>query len=367
MIKKILPKFVTEKGNVWYVRRSFRDADGIRRQVWRKCETQDESCVQKVLAQVDDVVAKRRSGVVEKSFPSSKQSLFKTVAEKFRKAELIAPVYIGLKKVAGKKSVARYEYQLKMLIAHFGNRDITEITFNDCYQFKLKRLQTPVKTKYGTRQRAIRTVHLELSTLRQVFNFAIRERILNRSPFQDGKGLICPSDDNRRFVELSDAEQAALIENCPAYVPYLKIVVIGCLDAGFRLGEILKLTWRQVDFGKNEIRLFNYQTKTAKERTIPMSTRFRETLLEWKKTNGDGEKVLNVSYIRKVWHKLRESIGRDDLTIHDLRHAFATNLHKRGVNIVTIQKLLGHANIETTIIYINPSNDELHDAIRVLD
>lgn len=93
--------------------------------------------------------------------------------------------------------------------------EIAEITFNDCYQFKLARLATPVKTKYGERQRAIRTVHYELSLLRQVFNFAVRERLLNRSPFQDGKGLIVPADNNKRFVTLSDDEQEKLIANCP--------------------------------------------------------------------------------------------------------------------------------------------------------
>lgn len=362
-----MPKFVIEKGNVWFVRRSYKEPDGKRRQVWRKCETKDLTHVRDVLNRVDEIIQKRLSGDGAKTHQPSTKFLFKTVAEKFKKAELIEPVYINLKKVAGKKSVARYEYQLKMLTAHFGNRDISDITFNDCYQFKIKPLQTPVKTKYGTRQRAIRTVHYELSTLRQVFNFAIRERLLNRSPFADGKGLICPSDDNRRFVELSEDEQRRLIENCPAHVPYLKIVIVGCLDAGFRIGELMNLNWSQVNFENNEIKLFNYQTKTAKERTIPMTTRLREMLLDWKRKNGGGEKVLNVTYIRKVWHKLRESIGREDLTVHDLRHAFATNLHKRGVNIVTIQKLLGHANIETTMIYINPSNDELHDAIAALD
>jgi integrase len=369
MIKKNLPKNVVEKDNIWYVRRCYTDKTGKRRQIWRKCDSQNENSVREILLRIDKEIQKIKSGksVRKTPQPFTPKNKFKEIAQKFEKDELINPIYVNQKKVAGKKSVSRNKYQLKVLTDYFGNHDIAQITFNDCLQFKIKRLQTPVKTKYGERPRAIRTVHYELSTLRQVFNFAIRERIISRSPFQDGKGLICPSDDARRFVELSDEEQRRLVENCPAHVPYLKVIVIGCLDAGFRLGEILQLRWEQIDFQKNEIRLWNWQTKSAKMRVLPLTKRFKETLLAWREENPVAEKVINVTYMRKVWYKLRASINREDLTIHDLRHCFATQLHRRGVNIVTIQKLLGHANIQTTMIYINPTNDELHEAIRFLD
>jgi integrase len=366
MIKKNLPKFVVRKDEVLYVRRSYKNLDGKRKQIWRQLPKNDLNLVPQILLAVNAAIKNRQSAIPKTPIP--KRNSFKSVAARFEKAELIAPIYINHKKVAGKKSAHRNRHQIKILVEHFGEQDIAEITFNDCLQFKFKRLQTPVKSKYSERQRAIRTVHYELAVLRQVLNFATRERIINRSPFQDGKGLITPSDDNRRFVELSEDEQMQLVENCPPIAPYLKVIVIACLDAGFRFGELLKLKWSQVDFAKKEIRLWNWQTKTAKQRVLPMTDRLKATLLEWKAAGNDGDDaVLKVTYIRRVWHKLRASIGRDDLTLHDLRHAFATNLHKRGVNIATIQRLLGHANIQTTMIYINPSNDELHDAISVLN
>ena len=178
--------------------------------------------------------------------------------------------------------------------------------------------------------------------------------------------MICPSDNNKRFVTLFESDQNQLVANCPIEFPYLKVIVICCLDAGFRLGEILNLKWSQVDFVERKIKLYNWQTKTAKARTLPMSKRVYEILTAWKKL-ATNDNLFKVKEIKKTWNTLRNSINRPDLHIHDLRHCFATRLHAKGVGIATISRLLGHSSIKTTQIYINPSDDELKNAVSVLD
>jgi integrase len=358
---KIVLGNVVIKDGLWYVRKSYL-LKGKRKQLWRKCENQTAKHAAEILQTLETEIFQLQNPVKK---PNPKY--FHQLAKRYAEVELIEPVFVAKRKIAGKKSVERNRYHLKVLTKFFGEMSLDEITFSTIHEFKLRRLKTPIKTKFTIRERAVRSVHYELATLRQVFNFAVRERLLNRSPFQDGKGLIRPSDDNKRFVVLSDEEQKRLIANIDAAkYPYLKVIVICCMDAGFRFGELVNLKWKQVDFENETIELFDYQTKTSRSRVLPMTKRVKAVLMDWK-LKARTENVLTVKRIDKTWNTLKLSINRPELHLHDLRHVFATRLHKNGVGIATISKLLGHANIQTTQIYINPSSNELRDAIRMIE
>ena len=62
-----------------------------------------------------------------------------------------------------------------------------------------------------------------------------------------------------------------------------------------------------------------------------------------------------------------QGIGRPELKPHDLRHALATRLLERGVNIRIVQELLGHSSLNTTQVYIAVSGSHLVNAIKTLD
>ena len=49
----------------------------------------------------------------------------------------------------------------------------------------------------------------------------------------------------------------------------------------------------------------------------------------------------------------KSGIVKEDVSLHTLRHTYATHLLEQGVNIVTIKELLGHAHIDTTMIYLH--------------
>jgi integrase len=342
MTKKNLPKNVLCRNNAWFVRRSYKDLSGIRRQIWRKCEIQTSEHVAHLLKEIDSEIARLTN-------PLS----FSNIAFQFLEC-----------KNNQIKSARILKFQLNYLIDYFHNFDIRDITYIDIEKYKQHRLQCPVKFKYSQKPRTIRTVHYELSTLRQIFNFAIQKRLIDRSPFHDGKNLIQPGKDNKRYVSISDMEQRLLVENCT--VDYLRVIVILALDAGLRRNEILTLTWQDVNFENNLIRLNAEKTKTYQARSVPMTRRVYEILTDWRKKT-DGNNVFKIKDFKRSWNTLKKSINRNDLHFHDLRHCFATRLHRAGVPIATISKLLGHANITTTQIYINPCHDELFEAIDALN
>ena len=138
-----------------------------------------------------------------------------------------------------------------------------------------------------------------------------------------------------------------------------------------RRGELLNLSWRNVDFLRGVIHVVN--TKTARDRIIPMSQSVREVLIEQRKSQtGDlvfesrrivkrraGEGLVDV---KKAFLAACQDAGIDDFHFHDLRHTFATRLGDAGCNATTIA-LLGHSNIQMSMRYTHASDDSLRSAV----
>lgn len=62
-----------------------------------------------------------------------------------------------------------------------------------------------------------------------------------------------------------------------------------------------------------------------------------------------------------------KAAGLDDrITAHVLRHTFATRMLRQGTDIVTVSELLGHSSLETTRVYVGPTEDDLEKAIMTL-
>lgn len=144
------------------------------------------------------------------------------------------------------------------------------------------------------------------------------------------------------------------------------------LGTGMRRGELLNLSWRHVDFLRGVIHVVN--TKTARDRIIPMSQRVREVLIEQRETQkGDlvftsrriakrraGEGLVDV---KKAFTMACSEAGIEDFHFHDLRHTFATRLGDAGCNATTIARLLGHSNIQMSMRYTHASDDALRSAV----
>jgi integrase len=134
------------------------------------------------------------------------------------------------------------------------------------------------------------------------------------------------------------------------------------LNTGLRRSEALSLQWSRIDFVRNVI--YIEETKDKETRTIPLTGRAREILLEL------GEDLFGELNEGLVTHKFTDYAGRANLKgfkLHSLRHTFATRLIELGVDVLTVSKLLGHSDIKTTMIYAKARVSVLRSAMDLLE
>lgn len=159
---------------------------------------------------------------------------------------------------------------------------------------------------------------------------------------------------------------------------YLMCVLM--LDAGLRVGEVVKLKVSDFIFGEtivSSLLIKKAISKSKQDRLLPLSNRIREAIVlcreSWWKTLRTTPDMFAFYSIcnsirlstRQVERIVRrhacDSIGRL-ISPHTLRHTFGTRL-MRQVNSRIAQELLGHKNIQTTMLYQHPNHDDLSQAI----
>jgi integrase len=182
---------------------------------------------------------------------------------------------------------------------------------------------------------------------------------------------------NRRLRYLSFEESSYLLDACDKR---MKPIVIFALNTGCRRGEILGLTWDRVDLTHGFIHLND--TKSGKRREIPINTDVREALKGVVKKTGSPYVFVNpaaatdengklhnggrYSDVKKSFATACQKAGISDFHFHDLRHTFASQLVMNGVDITTVSKLLGHANLTMTLRYAHLAPNHLQNAVDVL-
>jgi len=156
------------------------------------------------------------------------------------------------------------------------------------------------------------------------------------------------------------------------------------INCGLRISEALALTVGQVWQHERIVdRLELTRTKGDKPRAVPLNKPAKDAisaLLGVKRERGermDDDAPLFVSRHgqRLVRRQAQNRLGRvywsaglaGKVTTHSLRKAFATRLHDRGVKIREIQVLLGHSSVSTTQRYIDVRDDQLVDAVAMLE
>jgi integrase len=210
-------------------------------------------------------------------------------------------------------------------------------------------------------------VNMELALLSRIFSLAVDMEEAATNPCRKVRKLRV---DNQRNRYLSATEEAALMAQLTGSRAHLKPIVELALGTGMRRGELLGLAWQQVDFSRGVIHITN--TKTARDRTIPMSQHVRDVLLSLHRTR-KGDRVFTsikrkdsgrgIVDIKKGFVAACNDAGIVDFHFHDLRHTFATRLGDHGCSVTAIAALLGHSNTQMTARYTHATDDALRSAV----
>ena len=147
---------------------------------------------------------------------------------------------------------------------------------------------------------------------------------------------------------LNEDEIEKILSSCSRVKDKLLIRLL--LDTGLRASELLSITIKDIDINNNMIRVRN--TKNGEERVVFFTNETKHLLKKYIRNKNPDDKLFNMSYdalYRKI-KRIGKKVGID-LRPHILRHTFATISLKKGMNLITLQKLLGHKDIKTTQIY----------------
>ena len=167
-------------------------------------------------------------------------------------------------------------------------------------------------------------------------------------------------------VVLSREEVKALIDS-PKYLKH-KLVIAVLYGCGLRNYELCNLERKDIDFDRKTV--FVKKQKGNYDRYVPLSDLLIRGLKKYFATENpyrwvfnsqvtkDGQvKQYTQSGVRWAIKEARSKINsRKKITAHTLRHTYATHLLEDGLDIVSIKELLGHAYIETTLIYLHVAN-----------
>src|SRR5512144_762454 len=167
--------------------------------------------------------------------------------------------------------------------------------------------------------------------------------------------VVMSADETKRLLAVASSLKARILLS----------LGYGC---GLRAGEVVRLKVKHIDSAQKIIRI--EQSKGRKDRNVMLSAETLDLLREWWKarpsrhdagtpmperwlfpSNRRG-KPMTTRQLNRLFHEAADAAGiRKGVTLHALRHSFATHLLERGTDIRIIQALLGHDKLDTTARY----------------
>jgi len=179
---------------------------------------------------------------------------------------------------------------------------------------------------------------------------------------------------NKLPVVLSGQEIKALLK-APVHIRE-KVMFALTYDTGIRISELVNLLIQDIDLDRTMIHI--RQSKNKKDRYLPISSHAvrgikKHLAINSPKTylfENQNRKGMPISKTR-VRFLLKEALSMTDIkkkiSMHSLRHTFATHQLESGQNIMVLKELLGHANIQTTLVYLHIAHVKMQKATACLD
>lgn len=175
--------------------------------------------------------------------------------------------------------------------------------------------------------------------------------------YRRARFLTC--DEIRRLGAALDARES----DCPVPVAVIRLLLL----TGCRQSEVRTLAWRDYREGH----LFLHDSKTG-PRTVWLASPARQVLdslprqCEWVFPAPRCTGALSMDRLYRFWRTLRAEARLRDVRLHDLRHTYASFALHQGETVVTISRLLGHSDPETTLRYTHFADRMAQNAVEVI-
>lgn len=348
---------IVQKDETWYARLIFRDETGKRRERLRRADNRSDA-----REKAKELVREfEQHG--ERALDGSRLG-FGELAEFYKATYLIPAEYVDGRKIAGLRSASDMRRKLATLQNHFSKQLVRTITTGDVLKFRASRLKAPSRRN---KQLSIASVNRELALLRRILNVAHHEGWLIRNPFAAGTKIICAADERKVERILTSGEEARLLEACKGARAHLRPIVILAIDTGMRRGEILKLSWSDIDFENKIITVKAFNTKTLRERQVAMTPRLHRELVNLFQRNRTTHLVFSIrDNFKNAFNCARRMANLNDVRFHDLRHTAATRLVRGHMPLSEVGRILGHTQANTTYRYVNANVETARRAAQIL-
>jgi site-specific recombinase XerD len=267
---------------------------------------------------------------------------------KLDKAKELYTNYLEREQGYSPHTVKLYKSAIDDFCASFKKEDVTKLTEKDLLNYR--GIVEAKKESYKTKNLRLVPIRMFLAFLRirgtQVPEFRVLESFRNRNGHDK---LELPSGDEiSRLLKSQDDPQADLFVNL-------------IYATGLRLDEALKLKTGEVE------ETFNIVGKGAKERFVVCLPEIVKMVREYEISQNKPKGAMLFDFSRRTaqrWvSKKSQKLGLK-ISVHTLRHCYATNLLQRGMDIRSVQELLGHASLVTTQRYTHVTNEQLLNKYR---
>jgi len=255
-----------------------------------------------------------------------------------------------------RNTVSSYMYYNTELLVHSGKHP-DSITQGDITSFLFDTI--------SVKNPGAATIRLMINALRFFYGEVLKKDFIYE--------IKPPSKDKKLPVVLSRQEVAHIFENV-ANLKHRTILML-IYSAGLRLDEAITMKTGDIDIDRGSITI--RKGKGRKDRTTLLSDRFSKIFVkyiaEYNPQNWLFEGQIRKDHIspRSVQNLFKNAVIKagitKNVTVHSLRHSFATHLLEQGTDIRFIQELLGHKSPNTTMIYTHVSTGKLKDIKSPLD
>ena len=256
-----------------------------------------------------------------------------------------------------KSTIESYTNALLVFFSYHNQKNVEQINNQDVMDFN---------THYILKKNLSATYQSQFINALKLFYQTVKNHKI------DIEKLIRPQQGHKLPKVISEEEVAAIINACKNLKHKTMLSLI--YSAGLRRGELLSLLKTDIDSKRMIITIRN--AKGMKDRNVPLSpvilNMLRKYYTEFKPVKNLFEGQFGGPYNARSLDKILKTAAhvagiKKNITLHMLRHSYATHLLEAGTNLRYIQELLGHKSPKTTQIYTHVSNEQLGKITSPLD